>query len=140
MTDRLRTRTLVRGDADAHRRSIRYVAAVASSLTALLYFGIGLGVLRVVDVSPSGPSLFDFGMPAGSAFVLGAVLLFAVDRRSLWLFGALLQVAVIVMYFVVAPQRTPSFEIWGVLIKVLQATILAALVYLLVHPPVRRVH
>jgi hypothetical protein len=45
---------------------------------------------------------------------------------------------VIVMYVVVAPQRTPSFEVWGILIKVLQATILAALTYLVLKSPAPR--
>jgi hypothetical protein len=32
----------------------------------------------------------------------------------------------------IAPQRTPPFEAWGILIKVFQATILGALVYLVI--------
>jgi len=132
-------RILPRGlEDEARRRTIRRVAAAASAATAALYFGIGLGVLTVVaEVSPAAPSMFDFGMPAGAAFLLGAVLLFAVDQRLLWLLGAILQVGVIVMYIAIAPQRTPSFEVWGILIKVLQATILAALVYLLLPGPDR---
>ena len=40
------------------------------------------------------------------------------------------------MYIQVAPNRTPPFEMWGILIKVLQVAILAALVYLVVELPV----
>lgn len=38
----------------------------------------------------------------------------------------------------VSTNRTPPFEQWGILIKVLQAAILAALTYLVVRQPVRR--
>lgn len=140
MTDLLPARRMVQGETDAHRRTIRYAAASLSAATAMLYFGIGLGVLRVVDeTTASAPGMFEFGLVSGAAFVLGGILLFAFDRRSLWLLGAVFQVGVIVMYIAVAPQRTPPVELWGILIKVLQATILVALVYLAVRPPARGV-
>jgi hypothetical protein len=133
-------RTPVRADQGARRRSIRYLAAAASAATAVLYFGIGIGVLKVVDeASPAAPDMFAFGAPAGTAFVVGAILLLAFDRRILWVLGAVLQVGVIVMYVAIAQQRTPPFEVWGILIKVLQAAILAALVYLVVRPSTRAV-
>jgi hypothetical protein len=81
--------------------------------------------------------MFEFGASAGAAFVLGALLLFALDHRGLWFLGVLLQVAVIVMYVAVGPQRTPSFEMWGLLIKALQFVILVALAWLTVRPPIR---
>lgn len=71
--------------------------------------------------------------------MLGAILLLVFDRRFLWILGAILQVGVIVMYIVIASQRTPPFETWGILIKLLQATVLAALVYLVVRPHARAV-
>lgn len=118
------------------RRAVRYLAAVASGIVAALYFLIGFGQLQVVDkVEGDAPSLILFGLPAGSAFVLGALLLLATDRRRLWILGAAFQVLAIVMYFQVAPRRTPPFEEWGILIKLLQAGILAGLVYLVVRPP-----
>ena len=43
------------------------------------------------------------------------------------------------MYVAVSPQRTPPFEQWGILIKVLQVAILASLAYLVIRQPVRRV-
>lgn len=139
MADIMRPRTAVRDHHDSRRHTIRLVAAAASGATALLYFGIGLGILRVVDkVSADAPSMFYFGVPAGLAFVVGGILLFAFDRRSLWVVGAIVQVGVIVLYVAVAPNRTPPFEVWGILIKVLQAIILAALVYLVAGTPLRR--
>lgn len=124
---------------DRRRRLIRYAAALLSAATALLYFGIGAGVLKVVDQAAADmPDLFPFGAAAGAAFVLGAILLLALDHRGVWLLGAIFQVGVIVMYVAVSPQRTPPFEPWGILIKVLQVAILAALVYLVVRQPARR--
>lgn len=138
MTASLRRHALVRGTL-SRRRAVRYVAAAASAATALLYFGIGVGILKVVDVvSSAAPDLFAFGAPAGAAFALGAILLLAFDRRLLWILGAILQVAVIVMYVAIADKRTPPFEVWGILIKLLQATILAALLYLVARSPERR--
>ena len=122
----------------SRRRTFRYLAAAASLATALLYFGIAAGVLVVVDApARDAPGMFEFGASAGAAFVLGALLLFAVDHRGLWLLGALFQVAVIVMYVVVGPERTPSFEFWGLLIKALQVVILVALAWLTIRPPIR---
>jgi hypothetical protein len=107
-------------------------------VTALLYFGIGAGVLVVVDeAATDAPGLFEFGASAGAAFVVGALLLLTLDRRVLWVLGALLQVGVIVMYVAVGQQRTPPFELWGILIKAFQVGILGALVYLIVRPPTR---
>jgi peptidoglycan/LPS O-acetylase OafA/YrhL len=140
MPESSRTRTTVRDDSRLRRRTIRYAAAAASAATALLYFGIGAGVLKVVDVdTPDAPGMFEFGVLAGAMFVLGAILLVAFDRRFLWVLGAVLQAGVIVMYVVVSAQRTPPFETWGFLIKVLQAAILAVLVYLVLDTPARAV-
>jgi hypothetical protein len=127
----------VRGSRSSRRQSIRYLAAAASLATALLYFGIAVGVLIVDEPASDAPGMFEFGASAGAAFVLGAFLLFALDHRALWFLGALLQVGVIVMYIAVGPQRTPSFEMWGLLIKALQIVILVALVWLTVRPPTR---
>lgn len=128
-----------RFDPMRRRRLVRYVAAAVSAATALLYFGIGVGVLRVVDVArPDGPDMFLFGVSAGGAFALGAVLLLLVDHRGLWLLGALLQVLVIAMYVAISSQRTPPFEAWGLTIKLLQAAVLVALAYLVLRQPVRR--
>lgn len=117
------------------RRTIRLGTAAASALVAALYALIGIGVLSVaIESSADSPPLLMFGLFAGAAFALGAILLVALDRRFLWILGALLQVGVIVMYVNVAPQRTPQFELWGITIKILQVLILGALAYLVITP------
>ena len=82
-------------------------------------------------------SMLAFGLPAALAFAVGAALLVLTDRRVLWVIGAVLQVLVISMYFAVAPTRVPSFEIWGIVVRVAQVTLLAVLAYLAVTRPGR---
>jgi hypothetical protein len=112
------------------RRTIRYGAAAIAAATALVYFLIGLGVLKVVTEEPEDMSMLLFGGGAGSMFLLGAILLVVFDRRVLWILGAILQVLVMAAYVNVAPTRTPAFEIWGIALRVIQVPLLGALVYL----------
>ncbi len=121
---------------DRGRRTIRYLAAVLSAGIAAVYLLIGFDVIKVVDTNPPDmPSLLPFGLMSGAAFLLGAILLAVFDRRILWTLGGLFQVAVIAMYVAVAPQRDPSYEAWGIGLKVVQAILLLALVYLAVRAP-----
>ena len=122
--------------APIHRRIlVRRVAAGLSAVTAGLYLLVGLEILPVVETpSAAAPDMLGFGLSAGLAFAVGTGLLLLLDRRPLWVLGAILQVLVIVMYVQVAPQRTPPFETWGVVIKIIQAAILATLLYLVVRP------
>ncbi len=108
------------------RRTIRYFAAVLSGATALMYFLIGFHVVSVLDA----PADQTWGIVPGVAYAFGALLLLAFDRRVLWILGAILQVFVIYTYFNLASQRTPAFEVWGILIRIAQLTILIALVHL----------
>lgn len=115
------------------RRQVRYLAGIAAGAMAAIYFLIGLGVLQVVEpgsATEGSPDMLAFGASAGAMFLLGAVLLLAVDRRFLWVGGAILQVLVFAMYLVVSQQRTPAFELWGITLRVIQVPLFAALVYL----------
>lgn len=115
------------------RRQVRYLAGIAAGAMAAIYFLIGLGVLQVVEpgsATEGSPDMLVFGASAGAMFLLGAVLLLAVDRRFLWVGGAILQVLVFAMYLVVSQQRTPAFELWGITLRVIQVPLFAALVYL----------
>jgi hydrogenase-4 membrane subunit HyfE len=67
-----------------------------------------------------------------------AVLVCFVRSRAVWILIAAFDVMVIVVYFAVAGIRQPPYEIWGVLIKVLQLVLLAAVVYLAVRAPKRQ--
>ena len=99
------------------RRTVRALAAALSGATAVGYFLIGFGILSVLETD-GGPSLLHLGLPAGLAFALGAFVLLAFDRRALWVVGAGFQLFAILVYLAVAPQRTPPFEVWGVLLEI----------------------
>jgi hypothetical protein len=121
---------------DSRRRAIRYLAALLSAGAALVYLLIGFDGIKIVDEAPAtGGDLLPFGLLSGAAFGLGAILLVVSDRRVLWILGGLFQVFVIGMYFVVAPQREPAFEPWGIGLKVVQVVLLAALAYLALRQP-----
>jgi hypothetical protein len=115
------------------RVAVRRIAAALCIGCSVVYLAIGLGLVQVSE-PVAGNDILVFGVAAGLAFVLGAVLLSSTDRLGPWIAGAVFQVAVIVMYVVVSGQRTPPFELWGLLLKVAQVGILAALLYLIVSP------
>lgn len=119
------------------RTRIRHVAAVIATAIALIYFGIGLGVLDIGGSEAEQAFLVVFGALAGGAFLLGAVLLVRFDRRWLWVAGAILQVFVYWAYVDVSKSRTPPFEAWGIALRIIQLPLLAALVYLAVRDPER---
>lgn len=118
-------------DRAARRRTIRIVAAGLSAITAAIYLLIGLQVLIVLDT----PADQFFGFFACAGYALGVYLLIAQDRRVVVILGALFQVFVIYQYFNLASQRVPTYEIWGLLLRIPQVMILIALVYLEVRLP-----
>jgi hypothetical protein len=112
------------------RRIIRYFAAAMSGLTTIIYLMIGFNVVSVLDT----PTDQIFGFFAATAYALGVVLLLAFDRRLVWTLGAIFQVFVIFTYFNLAPQRSPAYELWGILLRVIQVALFFALVYLASRP------
>jgi hypothetical protein len=114
---------------------IRYVAALIAAVTAVIYFMIGFNVVSVLDEATLASADQTFGIYAGVAYALGALLLVAVNRRMIWALGAVLQIFVIYTYFDLASQRTPAFEIWGIVLRIAQAIILVILVYLAIRMP-----
>jgi hypothetical protein len=113
-----------------YRLIIRYIAAAISAVIAIVYFLIGFRIVSVLNT----PENQTFGIAAGGMFVFGAVLLLAFDNRLLWIFGAALQMMIIFVYFNVAPMRIPSYEAWGILIRVAQVGLLISLLYLAARP------
>ncbi len=117
-----------------YRRLIRYGAAGLCAACAVVYLLIGAGVITATAPAADGSSLLPFGVAAGLAFATGAVLLVAVDRRVLWVLGAVFQALVVIVYVAVSEKRDPPFEAWGIALKVAEVLILGALVYLAVQP------
>jgi hypothetical protein len=116
------------------RRAIRYFAAAMAGITAVIYFMIGFNVVSVLDTSTDQI----FGIFAGIAYALGVFLLLVFDRRVVWILGAIFQVFVIFMYFNLASQRSPAYEVWGLLLRVPQLMSFVALVYLAARLPSAR--
>jgi hypothetical protein len=102
---------------------------------AAIYFLIGLGVLDVGGSASDRAFLWVFGALAGGAFLLGAVLLVAVDRRWVWVVGLTFQVFVVWAYLDVSETRTPPFETWGITLRIIQVPLIAALGYLSIRGP-----
>ena len=121
-----------------NRATVRHAAALVAGAMAVIYFLIGAGVLQVVTPNEDPGFLLVFGASAGSAFLVGALLLMRFDRRWLWMLGAALQVFVFWGYFSVAPDRTPAFEPWGITLRIVQVPLLIALLYLAVRPAQQR--
>jgi len=119
----------------AYLRAIRLATAAMAAFAALLYLLIGFGVLQVVEAGPDDPSLLWFGLPAGVAFLFGAVVMLVSERTILWVLGAVFQVFAISAYFGVAADREPAYEFWGIVLRVVQALILIALAVLLARYP-----
>jgi hypothetical protein len=128
----LETRTRTTPIADDRRPLIRRTAAGIAMLIALIYFLIGFQLVAVLEDTSEQTA---FGLIAGGAFVIGAALILAFDRRWLWTMGTLAQLFIIWTYFNLADQRAPDFEFWGLSIRVLQVILTALLVYLAVVPP-----
>jgi hypothetical protein len=121
------------------RRTIRSAAAAIATAMAILYLLIGIGVLDVGGSSADRQFLIVFGLLAGSAFLLGALLLVRFDRRWLWIAGVAFQVFVYWAYVDVSKNRTPPYEVWGITLRIIQLPLLAALVYLAARDPRRAV-
>jgi hypothetical protein len=109
------------------RSPIRKAAAGLALVISLLYFLIGSRAVTVIDDTADQTA---FGLIAGGAFLLGAVVILAFDRRFLWILGSLAQVFIILVYFDLADERVPPYEFWGISIRVLQVLLLGALLYL----------
>ncbi|HSK23330.1 MAG TPA: hypothetical protein VK906_09155 [Egicoccus sp.] len=111
------------------RGRLRVVAAGLAGAIALVYGLIATHAVTVI-VGPAetvARDQFGFAAPAALVFAVGAVLLLRYDDRRLWVLGALLQVPIVVMYLGLAAEREPSFEVWGVTIRVLQVALFVVL-------------
>lgn len=116
----------------AGRLRLRRVAMWLSLAVAALY-GLIASHLVTVIAGPAEEVARDqlsFALPAAGIYILGAALLWRFDRRLLWGAGTILNVGIIAMYVAVSPQRDPTFEVWGITIRVLQIALLAVLAHL----------
>jgi hypothetical protein len=126
-------RTIVE-PADRTTRPAVYLAAGFCLLIAAVYLMIGLTVVTVIQPSDDQPV---FGFIAAAAFAGSAMILLAVRRRIVWIALAAVQVFIAFTYFDLAAERVPAFEPWGIVLRILQIPLLAALGYLVVRTPRR---
>jgi hypothetical protein len=111
----------------------RWVATAAAALSALLYFLIGNEVLTIGEATSEDADVLAFGISAGSAFAVVALVVWFARRRWILALVAIFDALVLGAYFAFAGMREPAFETSGLLIKVCQAVLLAAVAYLIVH-------
>jgi hypothetical protein len=104
-------------------------ASLVSTLIALLYLLIAAGVLDIGEAD-SG-ELGILGVAGGLHLVIAGVLWL---RPWRWLLAAVLvlQLAMAAMYVAIAPERVPSYEVWGLTIRTLSGLLAVALVVALV--------
>jgi hypothetical protein len=133
MTDTLSAEARTKTCPDRRTR-VRFLVAGLAAVISVLYYLIGLGVITVAD---DATGMLAFGLIAGTAFLGAAGVALAIDRRVVWWAGILAQTFIIWAYFDLASIRTPSFEFWGILIRVLQVLVLGALIYLAIRPKTR---
>ena len=117
-----------------NRSTIRQTAALLGLATAALYFVIATPAVTVVDGNDEPNVVF---LIAGMLFLIGAAVVMRWDRRLYMGLFAGFDAFVLLAYFQVAPDRTPSFEVWGMTLRVPQVILLVLLVYLVVRPAVQ---
>jgi hypothetical protein len=114
----------------AHRPlPLSRVAALLAAGNALLYALIAAGVLSVGRADGGELGIL---CAAGVVYLVLAAVLWFVPRPLVWLGATVMQLLVIAMYVAIAPERDPSFEVWGISLRVLQVAMIAVLVSLLV--------
>lgn len=119
-------------------RLARYLSAVLSGVTGVLYLLIGIGVLNIAEADAAVSGRGRILLAAAVVFFILVAGLLLLDRRYVYALGAAAQVICIIGYFVIAPSRAPHFEEWGIIIKILQVVLLGALAYVLLADTRRR--
>jgi hypothetical protein len=99
------------------------------------HFLIGLNVLFIGTTTDGASDQFGFGMAAGIAFGVWAVLLALFDRRWLWFVGLGFHALVFVIYIGASGVRVPPFEVWGLTLRAIHTVLLVALLCLAAHAP-----
>jgi hypothetical protein len=115
--------------APSHPALVRYIAAAISSAAALAYVLIAANVVTVMEEQAAEAPV----PPVVAAVLLAVVagLLVRSDRRGVLIGAISVQAFLIVFYFVVAVERVPAFEAWGVGLKLAQGVVLVLLTWLL---------
>jgi hypothetical protein len=110
----------------------RIVAALASLGAGAIYLLIGTDVVSVGrSTQEATTDLFAFGVLMAIVSLAVAIALWLVPWSRIALIGvAIVELVALIGYVAAAGLREPPFDLWGVLIKVFQAVVLIATVYL----------
>lgn len=127
-----RTHAATSPTADRTPAIARIVAALASLGAGAIYLLIGTNVVSVGRSTQGATTdLFAFGALMAIVSLAVAIALWLVPWSRFALIGvAIVELVALIGYVAAAGVREPPFDLWGVLIKVLQATVLVATVYL----------
>ena len=124
------TTVLTRGSsATAVRTPLQRLATGSAGAIAVLYGLLFIGVLDVGQATDAERGILGV---AAAVFVVLAGLLWWRRSKLLWAFAAALQLLLGWMYLAIAPERDPSFELWGVTIRLVSVVLLVAVVGLIV--------
>lgn len=119
--------------APSHRTLVRFVAAAISGAAAIVYVLIATNVVTVMEdqtaEAPVPPIV------AASLLAVVAGLLVRSDRPGVLIGAMSIQAFLIIFYFLVAIEREPAFEAWGIGLKIAQTAVLLLLTWLLVTRP-----
>jgi hypothetical protein len=115
---------------------VRLATVGLTALIAVIYVLIGLQIVTVID-DPSQQTAF--GLIAAAAFAVGSVVLARARGRVIFGLGAAVVAFVIFTYFSLAAERSPQFETWGIVLRVLQVLLFLGLGYMAIRPPARQV-
>jgi hypothetical protein len=110
-------------------RPLHRAAATLAALNAVIYGLIFAGALSVGRADEGELGILGV---AGIVYLVLAAVLWFVPRPLVWAAATAMQVMVIAMYVAIAPERDPSFEIWGITLRVLQVAMIVVLATLLV--------
>jgi len=107
-------------------------AAATTLVIAAVYALIFGGVLSVGRAEAGELGILGF---AGAVHLVLAAGLWVWPRRLLLVGTAVLQVLLGAMYVAIAPERDPSYEVWGLTIRVLSVLLVILLVAAFVQNP-----
>jgi hypothetical protein len=116
--------------AASHPALVRYIAAAISCAAAMVYLLIAANIVTVTEDQAAEAPV----PPLVAAALLAVVAAFLVrsDRREVLIGAISVQAFLIVVYFVVAIERVPAFEAWGIGLKLAQSVVLVLSTWLLV--------
>lgn len=125
------TETPVRptGHATRERSPLQRLAVALAGAVAVLYGLLFAGVLTLEGATDGERGILGV---AAAVFAVLAGLLWWRASRLLWGIGAALQLLLGWMYLAIAPDRDPSYEVWGLTIRGVSLALLVVLVALLV--------